>query len=79
VRSEIDYKASLTSGDVFEVSVSLVRESRLRFTFEQIIRLQSNQKLIAQAKIFGAALDSRGRPCLPEEIEAVIPLIEKNN
>jgi acyl-CoA thioester hydrolase len=76
VRSEMDYKASLSSGDVFEVSVSLVRVSRLRFAFEQIIRLQANQKLIAQAKIFGAALDGRGRPCLPEEIEAVIPLAE---
>lgn len=72
VRSELDYKASLVSGDVFEVSVSFERVSRLRFVFHQMIRLRDTQKMICVAKIFGAVLDVHGRPCMPEEIARLV-------
>ena len=67
-RSEIDYRASLVSGDRFEVYVRAERVSRLRIVFHQEIRLASNQKLICEAKVFGAALDLNGRPCMPDDL-----------
>lgn len=78
VRSEIDYKASLVSGDVFEVSVSIERVSRLRFVFHQHIRLRDSQKMICVAKVFGAVVDANGRPCMPDEIAKLVgPVLAK--
>lgn len=71
VRSELDYRASLVSGDVFEVFVTSERVSRLRFVFHQTIRLANGGKLICEAKIFGTVLDSNGKPCMPAEIDAL--------
>ena len=71
-RSEIDYRASLVSGDQFEVYVRSERVSRLRIVFHQEIRLASNQKLICEAKVFGAALDLNGRPCMPDDLAVLL-------
>ncbi len=71
-RSEIDYRASLVSGDQFEVHVRAERVSRLRIVFHQEIRLASNQKLICEAKVFGAALDLNGRPCMPDDLAVLL-------
>jgi acyl-CoA thioester hydrolase len=71
-RSEIDYRASLVSGDQFEVHVRAERVSRLRIVFHQAIRLASNQKLICEAKVFGAVLDLNGRPCMPQELATLL-------
>ncbi|MFZ6819597.1 acyl-CoA thioesterase [Undibacterium sp. Ji22W] len=80
VRSELDYKASLVSGDVFEVNVRLERISRLRFVFHQAMRLRDSQKLICVAKIFGAVVDANGRPCMPDEIARLVgPVPVKQN
>lgn len=44
VRAEIDYKASLRSGDAFMVALNTERLSRLRFVFDQeIYRINSDQ------------------------------------
>jgi acyl-CoA thioester hydrolase len=67
-RTEIDYRASLVSGDVFDMQVRAERVSRLRILFHQEIRLASNQKLICEAKVFGAVLDLNGRPSMPDDL-----------
>lgn len=72
VRAELDYKASLTSGDSFRISVSLIRESKLRFAFIQKIVRVSDDKIVMNAKITGTAVNERGRPIMPLQLNAII-------
>lgn len=69
VRAELDYKSPLTSGDRFLVGLNVLRDSRLRFAFHQTIRRLPDQKPILAARIIGTALNARGRPFLPVELE----------
>lgn len=71
VRSEVDFKLSLVSGDHFSVTVEVERLSRLRFQFIQKIHRHSDQKLISTALIIGTVVDENNRPCMPPEIEEV--------
>lgn len=72
VRAELDYKHPLSPGDRFAVRVNLVRESKLRFAFHQeIVRLPDNKPVLS-AKIVGTALNERGRPHLPAELNALM-------
>jgi acyl-CoA thioester hydrolase len=72
IRAELDYKVSLVSGDEFTVSASMERTSKLRFQFNQEIRRGSDQKLCVAAKIMGTAIDARGRPRIPDELEKIL-------
>lgn len=67
-RAELEYKASLKSGDTFKVCVDVERESKLRFTFVQDI-FNSDGKLVLKGRVTGTAVNSKGRPELPAEIE----------
>ena len=70
VRSELDYKASLTSGDKFVVTVAFEPVSRVRFGFrQQVIRLADN-KVVLEGLIIGTAINARGRPAIPAEFAA---------
>ena len=70
VRSELDYKASLTSGDQFVVTVAFEPVSRVRFGFrQQVIRLADN-KVVLEGLIIGTAINARGRPAIPAEFAA---------
>uniref|UniRef100_Q3ANR8 Uncharacterized protein n=1 Tax=Chlorobium chlorochromatii (strain CaD3) TaxID=340177 RepID=Q3ANR8_CHLCH len=69
IRAELDYKASLTSGDSFCVGLTFLRESPLRFSFLQDIYRLPDNKLILKAKIIGTALNEHGRPFLPLQLE----------
>ncbi|MBU0937155.1 MAG: acyl-CoA thioesterase [Spirochaetes bacterium] len=71
-RAELDYKASLTSGDTFTISVRMVRESRLKFAFLQDIVRSSDNKAIMSAKIIGTALAANGRPEIPPELDLLL-------
>ena len=84
VRTEIDYKGSLRSGDAFVVGLNVQRLSRVRFVFEQeIYRLEGNpeedakdtgsikEKLILQARIIATAVNKNGRPIMPPEVDAL--------
>ncbi len=84
VRTEIDYKGSLRSGDAFVVGVNVQRLSRVRFVFEQeIYRLGRNpeedakdtgsikEKLILQARVIATAVNKNGRPIMPPEVDAL--------
>ena len=68
-RIEIDYKLSLTSGDRFIVEVEAERISPLRFGFRQSIRRLPDRKLSVSALVTGTALNAKGRPYLPQELE----------
>jgi len=75
-RAELDYKSPLKSGDKFVVQIKLIQTSPLRFCFEQeIFRLPDN-KLSLKAKIFGTAINEKGKPFLPEEIKKAIKSME---
>lgn len=69
-RAEIDYKASLRSGDTFVVRSSLQRSGRLRLVFNQRIHRLPDERLMLTAVVTGTALNARGRPELP-------PLLDK--
>jgi acyl-CoA thioester hydrolase len=77
VRAELDYRAPLRPGDAFIVTTRMERESRLRFAFRQDIFRDSDNKLILNAKIIGAALNDRGRPFLPETLEKAFGEVAK--
>ncbi|MCF2862087.1 acyl-CoA thioesterase [Pseudoalteromonas sp. Cnat2-41] len=72
LRSELDYKASLTPGDHFYVTVEVVRESRLKFAFVQNVYRSADDKVALQAKVIGTAVNAKGRPFVAKELETLI-------
>ncbi len=64
VRSEIDYKKSMQSGDVFIVRIGVERESRLKIVFNQQIVRTHDQAIILNARIFAACIYNN-RPIEP--------------
>ena len=72
VRAELDYKFPLESGDRFIVALNVAKESRLKFAFYQDIFREKDQKLILKAKITGTALNQRGRPEIPEQLNVLL-------
>ena len=80
VRAEIDYKASLRSGDTFVVALNVEPLSRVRIAFHQEIHRretdsqqesepQPRTTLILQARMIATAVNENGRPFLPPELE----------
>jgi acyl-CoA thioester hydrolase len=72
VRIELDFLFPLRSGDRFWVGTNLERISRLRFGLLQDIYRIPDDKPVVKARVIGSAINERGRPKLPEEIEALI-------
>jgi acyl-CoA thioester hydrolase len=70
VRAVLDYRFPLGSGDRFLVGLNLLRESRLKFVFQQAIIRLPDEKPILSARIIGVALNERGRPFVPAEFAA---------
>lgn len=73
VRAELDYRSPLKGGDRFLVGLNLVRETRLRFAFYQDIYRLPDEKTMLNGKFTVTALNERGRPELPPELEEVLP------
>lgn len=72
IRVEIDYKASLKSGDQFVCKLNVAREGNLRFIFLQDIYRLPDMKLMAKGKITSVAVNARnGRPVSPKEMTDV--------
>jgi len=69
MRSEMDYKQSLTPGDEFYVAVELERISRLKFGFRQTVVRKHDEKVMLKALVIGTSVNEQGRPFLPEQIE----------
>ncbi|MFZ4802371.1 MAG: acyl-CoA thioesterase [Chlorobium sp.] len=72
VRAELDYKSPLVSGDSFLVTLHMKRESPLKFAFHQEIFRLPDHKLVLKAKIIATALNPKGRPEIPRELEAFL-------
>ncbi|MDD4862783.1 MAG: acyl-CoA thioesterase [Alishewanella agri] len=72
VRAEMDYKASLTSGDQFYVTTQYKPVSRLRFGFKQQVWRSADKKLMLEALITGTALNEAGKPFLPPELQLLL-------
>jgi len=71
-RVEIDYKASLTSGDRFVVEVRPERLSPVRIGFRQDIYRLPDRKVAIKALVTGTALNAKGRPQLPEALKDIL-------
>ena len=69
VRAELDYKSPLRGGDAFWIGLNLERVSPLRFVFLQDIYRQADRRLVLSARTTGTALNEKGRPALPAELE----------
>jgi acyl-CoA thioester hydrolase len=72
IRIEVDYLYSLRSGDRFTVGTNLERVSRLRFGFLQDIYRTPDEKPVLRGVVIGAALDEKGKPTLPKELERIL-------
>jgi acyl-CoA thioester hydrolase len=71
-RVEADFKASLTSGDTFIVRTRFSRKGRIRLQFNQSIVRKSDDRLMLSAVVTGTALNARGRPEIPAELDRVL-------
>ena len=71
-RVEIDYRLPLRSGDKFVVCSNLERISRIRFAFVQDVLRLPDMTPIVNARVIGTAINERGRPALPKEIETIL-------
>ncbi len=71
-RIEIDYKLSLVSGDRFIVEIETERVSPVRFAFQQSIYRLPDRKLVVKANVIGTALNAKGRPQFPKELDVLL-------
>jgi len=71
-RCEVDYLASLRSGDRFVVKLDVVRESRLRFAFAHDIYRHPDAEHVLRARVIGTSLSPAGRPAFPAEFEGLL-------
>lgn len=79
VRSEMDYKNSLTSGDRFVVQVAVERISKVKFGFRQTVIRLSDEKVALEALVIGTALNERGRPFILPELENCLFKTDSDN
>ena len=71
IRIELDYLYSLRSGDRFTVGTDAERVSRLRFGFRQDIYRTPDEKPVLRGVVIGTAVDDKGKPTLPKELEGI--------
>lgn len=72
VRSEVNYRRSLTSGDQFSIVTQIRRHSPVRYIFDQKIFLAPGGELVADAQMTGAALNEKGRPFRFDQLEKLV-------
>jgi len=72
VRVEIDYKQPLRSGESFVVEVVPERVSPVRIGFRQTIWRLPDRKEVIRALVIGTALNAKGRPRIPAELETAL-------
>nr|WP_067286828.1 acyl-CoA thioesterase [Marinobacterium profundum] len=71
IRSELDYKAPLKSGDRFVVEVTTERLGKVRFGFRQRVIRLADDKVMLEGLVTGTALNERGRPYISPAIESL--------
>ena len=72
IRIEMDFLHPLRSGDRFTVAINTERISRLRFGILQDIYLLPDEIQVLRARVIITAINERGRPSLPRELEVLI-------
>jgi len=73
VRTEIDFKAPLKSGDEFIVTSKLEGQGRIRFVFLQEVVRKSDKRIMATAKNIGTCiLVATGRPVVSKELKSIL-------
>ncbi len=78
-RVEIDYKASLTSGDWFISRMNIERVGKLRYIFHQEIIRKSDAKVMVTAKILTTTVKvDSGRPTFHQELADVFDKFSNN-
>ena len=78
INSHIEFKKPLLPNDKFYVTCKLVPEGKIRFAFEQEIRLVSSDVLIAKGINIGVCMDeNKKRPCVPEAIGRYLDSLAK--
>lgn len=70
------FKTPLTSGDKYVIRMRMEKEGRARFAFVQDIYRAADDKLAFSARIIGAAVNERGRPFVPEQMQKLIEQLE---
>lgn len=63
-RIEIDYRATLRSGDAICIATKVEKRGRYRFLFDQTIERGGDEMVVAKALVYAAFLNG-GRPTLP--------------
>lgn len=71
IRVELDYKFPLVSRSKFRIDTIMERISPLRIAFFQNIYLIPENKLVLSGKVTGTSINSRRRPEMPAEFEAL--------
>lgn len=81
VSTTIEFKRPLKAEDKFYVTCKLAPEGKIRFAFEQEIRLLSDDVLVAKSYNIGACVDgnNRNRPYIPEIFKELFPVVEEAN
>lgn len=74
IRAELDYLRSLRPGDAFRITLHTERVSRLRMAFVQRIVLVADETPVMDARFVVVAVNEKGRPCFPEELERLLTL-----
>lgn len=73
VHSDMNFKASLKSGDEFIVSSEIKPNGRIRLDIIQEIIRQSDNKVVANAVNTAVCIDNKsGRPCMPDLISNIV-------
>ena len=76
INSHIEFKKPLLPNDKFYVTCKLIPEGRVRFNFEQEIRLISDDTLVAKGLNMGVCMDgNKNRPYIPEVITKYLETI----
>lgn len=77
ISSHIEFKKPLLPNEKFYVSCKLIPQGKIRFAFEQEIRLCSNNILIANGLNVGVCMDgNKNRPFILESIAKYIYSLE---
>ena len=71
-RIELDFKASLKSGDAFIVRTSLTQKGRVRLQFNQAIHRKSDDRLMLSGLVIGTALNANRRPVIPQALAELL-------
>jgi acyl-CoA thioester hydrolase len=73
-RIELDYKWPLVSGDSFLIELKPIRISQVRIGFHQNIYRLPDLKPILRALAIGTALNAKGRPSIPVELQKALDI-----